>query len=64
MSADGPEELSAHSEEERVARFIDEFDAEEVTEGSGVVPQVAPDGEQSPENERGEQAVTSNERGA
>jgi DNA polymerase-3 subunit gamma/tau len=41
-----------HSEEEWVARFMREFDAEEVAV------------EESPENERGERAVTSNERGA
>jgi hypothetical protein len=49
--ADGPAPAQ-HSEEEWVARFMREFDAEEI-----VV-------EESPENERGEQAVTSNERGA
>jgi DNA polymerase-3 subunit gamma/tau len=50
-SEDHPEP-SEQSEEEWVARFMREFDAEEL---SAV---------QSPENERGEQAVTSNERGA
>jgi DNA polymerase-3 subunit gamma/tau len=50
-SEDNPE-ASEQSEEEWVARFMREFDAEEL---SAV---------QSPENERGEQAVTSNERGA
>ncbi len=49
--ADGPAPPQ-HSEEEWVARFMSEFDAEEIAV------------EESPENERGEQAVTSNERGA
>ena len=49
--ADGPAPPQ-HSEEEWVARFMREFDAEEIAV------------EESPENERGEQAVTSNERGA
>jgi DNA polymerase-3 subunit gamma/tau len=43
---------SEQSEEEWVARFMREFDAQEIAGG------------ESPENERGEQAVTSNERGA
>jgi DNA polymerase-3 subunit gamma/tau len=49
--ADGPAPPQ-RSEEEWVARFMSEFDAQEIA------------GEESPENERGEQAVTSNERGA
>jgi hypothetical protein len=51
VSEDGPV-ASEQSEEEWVARFMREFDAQEIA------------GEESPENERGEQAVTSNERGA
>jgi hypothetical protein len=51
--ADGPAPAQ-HSEEEWVARFMREFDAEEI----------AVEESQSPENERGEQAQTSNERGA
>ncbi len=51
--ADGPA-TAQHSEEEWVARFMREFDAEEI----------AVEESQSPENERGEQAQTSNERGA
>ena len=44
--------VSEQSEEEWVARFMREFDAQEIAGG------------ESPETERGEQAVTSNERGA
>jgi DNA polymerase-3 subunit gamma/tau len=50
-SADRPA-AAEQSEEEWVARFMREFDAEEIAV------------EESQENERGEQAVTSNERGA
>jgi hypothetical protein len=51
VSEDSPV-ASGQSEEEWVARFMREFDAQEIAAG------------ESPENERGEQAVTSNERGA
>ena len=51
VSEDSPV-ASGQSEEEWVARFMREFDAQEIADG------------ESPENERGEQAVTSNERGA
>jgi DNA polymerase III subunit gamma/tau len=51
VSGDGPA-VSEQSEEEWVARFMQEFDAQEISS------------EELPENERGEQAVTSNERGA
>jgi DNA polymerase III subunit gamma/tau len=52
LGSDGRPAAPEQSEEEWVARFMREFDAEEVAV------------EESPENERGEQAVTSNERGA
>ena len=48
------------SEEELVARFIDEFDAEELTEEGAP----APGGERMQDDEHGAQAVTSNEKGA
>jgi DNA polymerase III subunit gamma/tau len=51
LSSDDRPASSEQTEEEWVARFMREFDAEEVAVG------------ESPENERGEQAVTSNERG-
>jgi len=70
LGAEGRAGSSERSEEEWVARFMREFDAEEIAgeesavDGSAIVGQPAPDGEESPENERGAEAVTSNERGA
>ena len=59
VSADRPER-AAHSEDEWVARFMSEFDAEELPgEGSRT-----PDGEDARESEHGERAVTSDEKGA
>jgi DNA polymerase-3 subunit gamma/tau len=52
LVADDRPGASEQSEEEWVARFMREFDAQEIADG------------ESPGNERGEQAVTSNERGA
>lgn len=58
------------SEEEWVARFMREFDAEEVpggqagAGGSQIAGERARDGEQPAEDEHGAHAVTSNERGA
>lgn len=58
------------SEEEWVARFMREFDAEEVPGGeagpggSEIAAEQARDGEEPSEDERGAHAVTSNERGA
>ena len=59
VSADRPEP-SAHSEERWVARFMDEFDAEEVTDEAESAP---PGGEGAQDDERGAKAVTSNEKG-
>jgi DNA polymerase III subunit gamma/tau len=56
---------SEHAEEEWVARFMQEFDAEEITSeeaGPGGLP--ALDGAGSDDRERGAEAVTSNEKGA
>jgi len=52
-------DAGAHSEEERVRRFIEEFDAEEIA--GGAAP--APGGQTAEDGGRDAQAVTSNEKG-
>jgi DNA polymerase-3 subunit gamma/tau len=61
---DRPDSIG-HSEEERVRRFMEEFDAEELPgDRSEIGEQPAPGGGQARDGERGARAVTSNEKGA
>jgi DNA polymerase-3 subunit gamma/tau len=64
VTQDRPDSVG-HSEEERVRRFIEEFDAEELPgDRSEIGQQPTPGGGQAQDGERGARAVTSNEKGA